>query len=162
MDFNIAHNCHCSLRLETGREIILDQLTQSRTYAGLLEGTPNRASNELSIEWALERAQKGNESLGQPYLVEPERRDYLREPGDMQPILDRQHDRPAELQRIPEWLPGIECVGMFRSVQPARDKSQDASSLTVVWYQNDFGLDPYAMERLRAIDWEEHATDWQY
>ena len=162
VEFNGAHNCHCSLRLETGREIILDQLAQSRTYDGLLEGTPNRASNERSIEWAMECARKGNESLGEPYLIEPERRDYLRESGDMQAILEQQHNRPAELKRIPEWLPQIECVGVFSSIQPARDEYKDASSLTGVWYQEDFGFDPHAIERLRAVNWEQHATDWEY
>ena len=162
MDYNIAYHCHCSLRLDTGREITLDKLTQSRAYAGLLEGTPNKASNDLTVQWALERAKRDNDSFGDPYLIEPDRRDYLREHGDMQSVLDRQEDRPPEMKRIPEWLPQIECVGVFRSIRPARDESKDASSLTIVWYQNDFGLDTRAVEQLRSVDWEKHASDWEY
>ena len=131
MEYNIAYHCHCSLRLDTGREITLDKLTQSRAYAGLLEGTPNKASNDRRIQWALERVKKDNESLGEAYLIEPERRDYLRERGDMQSVLDRQHNRPVEMKRIPEWLPQIECVGMFRSIRPARDTTKDVSSLSL-------------------------------
>jgi hypothetical protein len=128
----------------------------------LLEGTPNNASNDGTIKWALDRARKDNEWLGEPYLIEPERRDDLRECGDMQSVLDRQGDRPVEMKHIPEWLPQIECVGVFHSIHPARDKSKDASSLTVVWYQDDFGFDSRAIERLRSVDWDQHATDWEY
>ena len=162
MEYNIAYHCHCSLRLDTGREITLDKLSQSRAYSGLLEGAPNKASNDRTIQWALERAKRDNDSLGEPILIPPERRDYLREHGDMQSVLDRQDDRPPEMKRIPEWLPQIECVGVFRSIRPARDQSKDASSLTIVWYQDDFGLDARAVEQLRSVDWEKHATDWEY
>ena len=162
LEFNTAYNCHCSLRLATGRVITLDKLSQARAYAGLLEGTPNKASNDHSIQWVLERAKGDNGSLGEPILVPPERRDYFREPGDMQSVIDRQHDRPASIKHSPEWLPQIVCVGVFRSIQPARDNTKEASSLTIVWYQDDFGLDLEAAERLRTVDWDRHATDWEY
>jgi hypothetical protein len=162
VEFNIAYNCHCSLRLETGREIYLDTLTQSRAYAGLLEGTPNKKSNDLAIEWILKRTRKDNEFTGGPFLIEPERRNYLRTPGDMQSVLDRQGNRPPEMRHIPEWLPQIVCVGVFSSLQPARDTTKNASLLTIVWYQDDFGLDSQAMERVRLVDWDQHAVDMEY
>ena len=162
MNYNIAYHCHCELRLDSGRGIFLDRLTQSRVYAGLLEGTPNRASNDRTIQGILERARQVNDWLGDPYLIDPQRRDYLREPGDMQSVIDRQDNRPLEMKRSPEWLPQIACVGVFRSSPPVRDKSKDASSLTIVWFQDDFGLDPRALEQLRSIDWVKHATDWEY
>ena len=162
MEFNEVYNCHCSLRLNSGREVTLDQLTQSRTYAGLLEGTPDRKSNDLSLEWLLARARKDPASKGKPYLVEPVRRSFLRVEGDMQYVLDQQSDRPPEFRRIPEWLLPIECIGIFRSHSPARDHTKDASSLTVVWHQDDFGIDSQAVERLRSVDWEQYAVDWEY
>lgn len=162
MEYNIAYHCHCTLRLDSGREITLDELKQSRAYAGLLEGTPDKTSNDRTIQWALDRAKRVSTSLGDPYLIEPERRDYRRERGDMQFIVDWQNDRPAEMKRIPEWLPQIVCVGVFRSIRPVRDQSKDASSLTIVWFQDDFGVDSRAEEQLRSVDWDELATDWEY
>ena len=161
MDFDNAYNVHCSLRLISGREIILDRITLSRTYAGLLEGTPNERSNDLSIKWAMDRVRR-DAPQGQLHLIEPERRDYFRHPGDMQSVLDRQQERPLELKHIPEWLPQIECVAEFHSIGPVRDSTKDASSLTILWYQNDFGLDEVSIERLRNVDWDQHATDWEY
>jgi hypothetical protein len=63
------------------------------------------------------------------------------------------------MKHVPEWLPQIECVGVFRSINPAQDK---ASSLTILWYQDDFGVDWQAFERLRIVDWDQHAIDWEY
>ncbi|MDP1799399.1 MAG: hypothetical protein Q8K78_18020 [Planctomycetaceae bacterium] len=162
MDFNIAYNVHCSIRLQCGREIILDKLIQSRTYAGLLEGVPNKRVNDLGIEWLLDRAGKEKTTGGEPYLIEPKRRDYLRKAGDMQSIVDRQSDRPEELRRIPEWLPLIECIGIFSSISPARDSTKDTSSLTIVWFQDDFGIDKNVVEQLQNVDWEKHAVDCDY
>ncbi len=162
MEFDDVYNCHCTLRLDSGREIVLDKLTQSRAYAGLLEGTPNRKSNDLSIKWHLERAERDNSNMGKPYLITPERRDYFREPGDMQSTIDRQSNRPEELKHIPEWLPNIVCIGKFRSLRPARDNTKHASSLIIIWYQDDFGFDTLAINRLQGIDWDRHATDWEY
>jgi hypothetical protein len=162
VEFDISFNCHCLLRLATGREIVLDKYTQSRTYSGLLEGTPNKRSNDDTIQWALEDARQDSDVLGAPYLIEPERRDYLREQGDMQFVIDRQHDRPEIMRHIPEWLPQIECVGIFHSFRPARDTTKDASSLTIVWYQDDFGFDSGAVDQLRMVDWDRYATDWEY
>ena len=162
MEIDSDYNWHGSLRLATGREITLDKLSQSRTYSGLIEGTPNKALNDRSIRWVLERTKQDNESLGEPFLIPPERRDYFSEQGDMQSVLDRQQDRSATMRHIPEWLPHIVCVGVFESFQPAHDKSKDASSLTIVWYQDNFGLDPQVAERLREVDWDQHATDWEF
>jgi hypothetical protein len=162
VEFDGSYNCDCILRLASGREIVLDKLTQSRTYAGLLEGDPNRKSNNLSIRWLVEQVARDNPDIGEPYLIEPLRRDYFLDPGDMQADIDRQLDRPDELKHIPEWLPPIVCVGEFHSLQPARDNTKDASSLIIVWYQSDFGLDSDAIENLRLVDWDTHATDWEY
>jgi len=162
VEFDIAYNVHCSIRLQSGRKITLDRLTQSLAYASLLEGTPNKKSNDHSIRGALDRARRAHGALGEPYLIEPERRDYFREKGDMQCVLERQRDRPAELKHIPEWLPPVECIGVCHSTTPARDRTKDASSLTVVWYQDDFGIDDRAIELVRLVDWDRHATDWDY
>ena len=80
----------------------------------------------------------------------------------MQWFRDHQKARPVEFQRIPEWLPEVTCIGHFQSITPARDQSKDMSSLSIVWYQNEFGIDQSAVEYLRRIDWEHSAVDWEY
>ena len=162
MEFDDVYNCRCLLLLHSGREITLDKLTQSRVYAGLLEGTPSKRSNDQSIRWHLDQIESESSTLGKPYLIDPERRDYFRERGDMQSTIERQSARPEKLRHVPEWLPQIVCVGDFRSIQPARDQTKDASSLIIVWYQDDFGMDSQAVDRLRAVDWNRYATDWEY
>lgn len=162
MEFDAVYNVHCSLRVISGREITLDKLTQSRTYAGLLLGTPNKKSNDNLIQSAMDRARQDPASFGEPLLIDPERRDYFRQRGDMQSVFDRQQDRPEEFKQVPEWLLQVECVGVFNSIRPARDTTKDASSLTIVWYQDDFGFDQRAIERLRLVEWDQNATDWEY
>jgi hypothetical protein len=127
-----------------------------------LEGTPSKRSNDQSIKWHLDQIEREPNSLGKPYLIDPDRRDYFRERGDMQSTIERQSNRPEELRHIPEWLPQVVCVGDFRSIQPARDQTKDVSSLIIVWYQDDFGFDAQAIDRLRAVDWDRYATDWEY
>lgn len=160
MEFDDIYNVNCSLRLASGRKITLNKLTQSRTYAGLLEGTPAKWSNDKAIQRALDDAHRDSWSKGEPLLIPPERRDYQQRPGDMQPVLDRQTAR--DIKHVPEWLPEVECVGIFDSISPARDENMDASSLTIAWYQDNFGINPQAVERLRLVDRERYAHDWQY
>ncbi len=171
-----------SVRFTSGRVVILDKITQARTYAGLLEGTPNKRLNDQLIAEAIQRASKNpsggqqpeaggfmnwvfgrkgkKSSLPEPIcLVAPDRRDYAEEPGDMQHVLDRQKDYPPQMMHIPEWLPEIECAGVFRSFQPARDALRDMSMLTIVWYQESFGLVRADLEKLRDVDWDRYAED---
>lgn len=164
MEFDRVYNVRCSLSLQSGREVSLDKLTQSWTYASLIEGTPNKESNDIDIRRLLDRARKDPATMGEPYLIEPERRDYRLEKGDMQTVLDQQRDLPEEHRNNPEWLPHIECVGIFSSISPARDLSKDESLLTIVWFQDDFGIVQSAVERLRSVDWDRHAVDceWDY
>ena len=80
----------------------------------------------------------------------------------MQMVIDRQMKRPENMRRIPEWLPQIECIGVFHSLKPVRDSARDGSMLTIVWYQNLFGIEGAATESLRAIDWDSIALDYDY
>lgn len=162
MEFDDTYGCHCSLILHSGWNIVLDALTQLRTYAGLLEGVPTKWSNDESIKWHVERTEQNPSCLGKPLLINPERRDYRREPGDMQLFIDRQSSRRDESRYVPEWLPPIVCVGDFRAIHPVRDETKDGSSLFIIWFQDDFGFDAQAVDRLRTINWERHATDWNY
>ena len=161
MEFDPVYNLHCSLRLHCGRIVILDKLIQSRTYSGLLLGTPDKESNDEKIRTLLDKTRNERFCEAEPYLIEPERRDYCRQVGDMQFTLEQQKDRPIECRRIPEWLPFVECIGLFHSLA-ARDQTKDGSALTIVWFQKDFGFDEKAIEDLRSVDWDRYAVDFEY
>ncbi len=151
-----------SFTLLSGRSISLNELIQFRTYGGLIEGTPDGEANDRFIEWALDRARKSSVENGEPALIAPDRRNFDRTPGDMDAIIEFKKQRPKAFQRLPEFMPDITCIGTFRSAQPAHDSGKDGSSLTVVWYQSNFGFDHVAIDKLRALDWENLAVDWEY
>jgi hypothetical protein len=155
---DIAHLMRCELKLLTGRTITLDSLDQHRTHAGLLEGTPNALMNNSNIEWALRQAERRCIDGAKPQLLAPQRRDYCREPGDMDELVAR---RP---HHIPEWLPNVWCIGSFTSSVTSRNPDMHMSTLTVVWFQDEFAmpiLEP-ALGQLLALDWESLATDFEY
>jgi uncharacterized protein (TIGR02996 family) len=153
--YDCGYHLHCQLLLHSGRTITLERLDQSMTYAGLVDGTPTRSSNDYHIEHTLREAETRRFGVGRPHLIPPPRRDYLREPGDMQRIVDHFPDL------VPEWLPKVECVGYFKDVVTARDPDRDLSLLTVVWFQDEYALpiqEP-ALSQLRELDWESLAVD---
>ena len=160
MEYNQAYHLTCSLILDSSRSVVLKHLDQSQTYAGLLEGTPNKKANEWGIEADMKRASEYPQTIGKPHLVEPVRRDYLRAPGDMDTIRERTSKLPPEWGRNPEWLPLVRCIGCFQS-NAISGSPMDASFLTVVWYQDEFAM-PVAQHILNAIkslDWDSLATD---
>ena len=162
MKFNDVYNVHCELTLDTGRGITLDTFLQRRTYAGLQVGTPNKDSNDQAFEWHLDFARGLPDCVGEPHLIPPPRRDYHVTPGDMQSVLDRQSDRPPNMLHIPEWVPDVYSVGVFHSLSPARNDAKDFSTLTILWYQPDFGVDTEAMQQIRVVDWKALATDQEW
>jgi hypothetical protein len=122
---------------------------QSRTYAGLLEGSPNPKWNDRLINEALERARRMLGGRGPAILIPPKR-------------IDLEEMSEIDVRYVEEWLPQVECIADFQSISPARDMAKDASSLTIVWYQCDFGLESTAIDEIRTVDWERYASDWEY
>ena len=160
MEYSLSYHLKCSLHLDSGRNATLKHLDQSQTYAGMLEGTPNKKSNEWGIASDLKRATEYPQTIGQPYLIPPVTRDYLRTPGDMDSIRERTSKLPPEWERDPEWLPLVRCIGVFQS-NAVSNNSMDASFLTVVWYQDEFAMPiaPNIMTELRSLDWDAISTD---
>ncbi len=153
--YDQPYHVHCKLTLTTGREVILTRLRQQHTYDGLLEGLPNSEMNDREIEATLADARSWCLEGAQPLLIPPERRDFLRVPGDMSSSRSR--------RRTPEWLPMVSSIGTFRS-SPARDPAMHASTLTVAWFQSEFGLPigPNVIAALAALDWDAHASDFDW
>lgn len=158
LKYDVAYHMRCELTLRTGRTITLESLDQQMTYAGLIEGRPNKRWNDSVVSGAVAAAARNCGSGTEPYLIPPQRRDYLREPGDMQ------HVRATSPGSLLEWLPMVRCIGSFKDVMKARDPSKDLSVLTVVWFQDEYAppiLEP-ALGQLLSIDWENLATDVEF
>lgn len=147
------------LKLSSGRKVTLNSLKQSRTNLGLLVGIPSPDTSTSIILGALERAEHDSHPPSKPVLIPPARRDFYRTPGDA-----RRPGGPDRDDRPVEWLPTITCIAEFESVEPAQDKSKDASILTVVWFQDDWALPipPSILEAIQKLDWEKLATGFAY
>jgi uncharacterized protein (TIGR02996 family) len=136
--------------LRTGRELRLLNLRQHGVYAGLLEGLPTHEMNQRHIAHLVNEEQtRGGQA---PYLIEPPER----------PI-EYKRDGPYPFG-TPARIPGIACIGWFDSLRPARDANRDGSGLSIIWFQDDyaFPIDPGVYERIRAIDWDKHAHDFDW
>lgn len=156
LSFDKSYNLACRLTLNCGREVILQALDQSMTYAGQLEGVPSGRTNDWHLGNLLQRAKAHCYEGAAPHLISPARRDYLRVPGDM---VGRGLPR-----HVPEWLPEVTCIATFKHSAPVRDPAKHLSVLTVVWFQDHYALpiQERSFRELVAIDWDAIATDFEY
>ena len=121
--------------LRGGRSIALGYLEQWPTYEGVLCGRPNSRINERFVVSALDKARERDPYGAEPFLLAPPAGDLLLR---------------------------VTCIARFDSSQLARPGSEPYSSLTVVWFQEEFGM-PGAgrvLEQLSALEWEVLAADW--
>ena len=153
--YEVAYHLRCGLPLRSGRRITLEALDQRMTYAGLLEGTPDRGSSDWRIEAALREAERYCVAGAKPHLISPPRRDYLRTPGDMQAIT------AGVPHHVPEWLPMVRCIGSFKDVVTARHLDKHLSVLVVVWFQDAYAppIQEPALSQILNLDWESLAVD---
>ena len=153
--YEVAYHLRCGLPLRSGRRITLEALDQRMTYAGLLEGTPCRESNDRTIEYALREAERYCVAGAKPHLISPPRRDHLRRPGDMQAIT------AWARHRVPEWLPMVRCIGSFKDVVKVHHPDKDLSVLVVVWFQDEYAppIQELALGQILDLDWESLAVD---
>jgi hypothetical protein len=131
------------VQLETGREIRMHELAQSKVYAGLLEGVPTREMNRRTVEAAVEGARVGGRAV---YLVPPQETPI---PGhDGYPF-----GEPAS-------LPSTMCIARFASAET----TTTGSMLTIIWFQHDFALpiDAAVLAHIRGVDWAALAVVREY
>jgi hypothetical protein len=149
--------------LDCGATIVLKSISQSMTYRGLLEGVPDSDLNRRVMDSAREEGQKLSINRSKPYLVLPERRDYLRMPGDMDALGERGGLLSAFRRRKPEWLPVVTCIADFECLA-AKNPNMDASSLVIIWFQDEYALplSEAALRSIKALDWHAHAIDFEY
>jgi hypothetical protein len=156
LDYKHAYHCHCAIALNTGRSITLKSLIQRMTYGGMLEGAPTAKLNDAFIQRTLYALRKDPATGGRaPLVIPPARRDYLRAPGDM---------AAAFQDQMVEWMPVVTCIGVFESAPTAKNRNKHASTLTIVWLQDDYALpiSPACMNAIKEIDWDSHAFDFDF
>lgn len=127
--------------------IELISLNQSLVYAGLLEGVPHEEMNNRLIDGAVRDARKAF--------------------GDSEPFLIRPDQTPLDIGRDypfgkPETIPSVQCIGYFYCFFPTpAGQSGDYSSMTMVWFQNNFAMpiDADVLDKITATDWPKLATN---
>jgi|GEM_PF-1554568 len=116
------------------------------TYEGLLEGYPRRRWNDRKIE-----------SLRKRYP------DVVVVGADQTPI---EGAKPLATLGEAATLPQVTCVGEWECSRttPHSTGDHDASSLKVVWFQDEMRLplDERTLLLMRDINWADHAKNWTY
>jgi len=137
------------LQLKNGRKIYADEVHMDRTYAGMLEGTPDDETNQFFLD-ALPRTMQRIFSNAPVYILPPE--------------IERQ-TRPHPLRGSIEVasMPPIEIAMRFVSHASLTSEGH-ASQLVIVWHQHT--ANPMMTDNIRArlenLDWNAHAKDFQY
>ncbi|MEN9678632.1 MAG: hypothetical protein RIS76_4528, partial [Verrucomicrobiota bacterium] len=126
----------------------------------IMMGFPTAKENDGDIQCLVADAEK---QFGAPvFLIPPARRSFRRTPEDTIFARNRELRRELANQRIPEFLPEVGSIGFFRSSQMGKDPEHDASTLTIAWFQDDYGVSPETVAAISEIDWEAHAQDSLY
>jgi hypothetical protein len=133
------------IKLNSGREVYVAEWRQYGIYAGVLCGVPRGIAYFL---WEARKEARKYADEGPIAFLEPS----LRRIGPL-----RNDDDWAEL------LPPVCTIARLHGGEARRDDEGCFSSIVVVWFQERFGL-PYdedVLDQLRALDWENRATDWE-
>lgn len=131
-----------SITLKSGQAITLQDISQTLTYANILEGIPYEVSAEemadLHLKWAQDRFKSCKVMLLAPRL------------------------RP---------VPGVEamhignvcCTAIFES-DAINEETFMISQLVIVWFQDGFAwpIDPSVVQQIKALDWNNLAIDVSY
>lgn len=61
-----------------------------------------------------------------------------------------------------EQFPAVVCVAVFNSDGLAKPDAEPMSSLTLIWFQDEFALpvDVEVLAHIQSLDWEALATEW--
>ena len=126
----LSFNLHC------GRSVYLDSLRYGRTYAGLLEGRPDKKYNDVIVARACANTN------GPAHLVSPS-------------IDESDPAHPS--------LPPVEMIAEVWCNDPIGDGM--GSHATIVWYRdtwNKQSLIDVVLEGIRDVPWESIAVDFDW
>jgi hypothetical protein len=145
------------IKMDSGREIFIDEISQHRTYWGLLEGLPHPEMNEKIIESCLERARIKLGFEVEPVLICPP------ETPIKANINPNDNFRKHYYERYPPVkIPDIAIISVWNCYEPARNPDKMASALKIVWFQDKFAfpIDENIIEQIKKINWVHYAKDY--
>jgi hypothetical protein len=139
------------ITLSTGRTLMLQELTQRLTYEGLLEGLPTSKANKSYLDRLLDE-QRARQSRTPVFLLRP-----------VETPIDFPSGRPYPFGS-PAHLPGVTCIGRFRSDPIGQEDGPDCSELTIIWLQREFAMpiEPSASEEMARLDWDALAANFEH
>jgi hypothetical protein len=155
-----------NITLDSGRGIVLSRLEQWRAYEGVLAGMPNRAMNGRIMDEVRSRAQPHCLEGAAPYLVPPRLMPVETRPASAESLkrtgMTAEQSAARDQQMHYEQLPAVVCVAVFNSDGLSKPDSEPYSSLTMIWFQDDFALpvDAQVLAHIQSLDWEALARDW--
>lgn len=137
-----------SITLQSGRSISLREFHQFNIYAGMLAGIPSD-----TVRFAAEALKEAKR------VVSPNLLTLMLQPLFREFEYQRHRESPAAQLRA---LPPIASVAEFSSSAFESNPEQIVSSLTVIWFQEGWGLptDQHVLGQLRAMDWEREAQGY--
>jgi len=130
------------LTLSTGREIHARSFHVSESYAELQFGSPNKNTNE----WYLASTPIWSRQIH----------------GDC-PVLIITPDYRSSESGDPRF-PWFRFSAKFGSFEPTVSRHMDASALTLVWFQDELHppISDAIWPKLAAVDWDEHACEFDW
>jgi len=81
------------------------------------------------------------------------------------PLLEMEmNERARKHRKDAIRIPYITCYGQFESSVIKGDEVNDASYLTIVWYQDAFSMpiDKSVLEHIKRIDWNNLAKGYEF
>ena len=149
-------NSNYEIHLNSGRKIVLEEIHQHLTYAGLLEGLPNQRINDGIISELKNIVSDKIYGHTTPYIIKPN-----------QGVIKLSDERMAYYEsRGPEYkpvrFPKIICICHFNSESITDDFM--FSALSIVWFQEDWmmPIDKSVLDKIKRMEWDKHAVQGDY
>ncbi len=138
-----------TLIIEGDKEVSIEFLNQRLTYGGLLEGLPTTKSNMRKIE-SLKIEGRGYSGDGAVYVIEP-----------LQTPIPYEGEYPFG---DPASLPEVVCIAELRYNGASRNKNKDFSTLTLIWFQNDyaFPIDNEIIEKIKLVPFSKISDEFSW
>ena len=149
------------ITLKSGIEINLQSLRQHLTYSSVLQGIPwgpyYSGHVDDQVRWYKEERKKFGEGNPAVIVIEPELLDIPVSEGALASMRAFYGIEPVSIAPVV-------CRGRFENPNSVRGGGHfELSVLTIIWFQQKFmsPMPEYVVERIKEIDWEATAENWE-